>query len=275
MLRSDKLTNVVYGKTYNKKTGFLYCLSVGCGDATIIVTDTATFLVDCHNIGEFLHLLPQNKHLRGVFITHQHEDHYSGLNYLKENKYSIDHLIFSPYDRRYGDNSVTIDEWNEFNSLKDYFSRQGTKLHAPYRQSNFNKPWWDTNGVKFWIIGPISNVNHCHTRELHDASLVIKANLGTTRHCCFAGDASDTNLENIANNTINYCNDILHSSHHGSLNGASLEFIKKSNAQYTLVSTDSGVYKNVPHPTALRRYREYTKYDVRRTDVDNSWQWTF
>ena len=39
------------------------------------------------------------------------------LKYLKEHGYTVDYLIYSPYDRRYGDTSVTLDEWNEFNSL--------------------------------------------------------------------------------------------------------------------------------------------------------------
>jgi beta-lactamase superfamily II metal-dependent hydrolase len=254
--------------------GQLHYLAVGCADATVIITDNATFLIDCHNIGDYSHLLPSDKHLRGVFITHQHEDHYSGLNYLGEKDYSIDHLIYSPYQRRYRDNSVTIEEWNEFNSLRNHFAKKGTKLHAPCRQSSFDEPWWETNGVRFWIIGPASSSAEGETREIHDASLVVKSDLGK-RHCLFAGDASDTSLEYVAINTKNYCDDILHASHHGSLIGAHLDFIKECNAQYTLISTESGVYENIPHPTALLRYKEYTKYDVRRTDVDGSWKWTF
>ena len=114
--------------------GELHCLNVGCGDASVVITDTATFLVDCHNIGDFSQLLPTSKKLRGVFVTHQHEDHYSGLEYLKDNGYSIDYLIYSPYSRRRGDNSLTIEEWNEFNSLRDHFTKNGTDIYAPYRQ---------------------------------------------------------------------------------------------------------------------------------------------
>ena len=75
-------------------------------------------------------------------------------------------------------------------------------------------------------------------------------------------DASDTNLDYVADNTTNYCNDILHASHHGSINGAHLEFIKKANAQYTLISTKTGVYENSPHPTALKRYKDHTAKHV-------------
>lgn len=254
--------------------GFLHCLSVGCADASVIITGSNTFLVDCQNISEYNHLLPRSKTLRGVFITHQHRDHYSGLRYLMDEGYSIDHLIFSPYERRRGDDSVTLEEWNEFDSLKNYFSSEGTNLHAPYRQTEWEEPWWDCNETKFWIIGPHSNTGDSETRKIHDASLVIKATLGE-RACLFTGDASDNNLEYIADNTNNICNDILHASHHGSLEGAHLEFIRKCNAKYTLISTESGVYENVPHPTALRRYRDNTANDVRRTDIDGSWRWTF
>jgi beta-lactamase superfamily II metal-dependent hydrolase len=254
--------------------GELRCLNVGWGDATIIITDSATFLVDCHCIEDYSLLLPNNKHFRGVFITHQHKDHYSGLQFLKEKGYSIDYLIYSPYTRRYADTSVTLEEWNEFNSLKDYFQGEGTKLYTPYRQNDFKEPWWQTNGAKFEIIAPSSSIANADEREIHDASLVIKAILGD-RRCLFAGDASDKNLEYIANYTTNYCNDILHASHHGSLNGAHLEFIKKSNAKYTLISTKTGVYDNAPHPIALQRYENNTEYDVRRTDIDGSWKWIF
>jgi phosphoribosyl 1,2-cyclic phosphodiesterase len=94
--------------------GKLHCLDVGCADASVIRSANQTFLVDCHEIEGYAHLLPASKKLCGVFITHQHRDHYSGLGYLRENGYSVSYLIYSPYVRRYGDTSVTTDEWNEF-----------------------------------------------------------------------------------------------------------------------------------------------------------------
>jgi len=193
---------------------------------------------------------------------------------LKTNGYSIDYLFYSPYERRRDDNSVTIEEWNEFNNLKDYFNSQGTKLCSPFRQDSFEKPYWETNGVKFEILGPHKSIATSSTREIHDSSLVIWANLGE-RKCLFAGDASDTNLRKIADTTNNYCNDILHASHHGSLNGAELEFIKKANVKYTVISTKSGVYDNVPHSTALQRYKTYTENEVYRTDNNGTLEWSF
>lgn len=255
--------------------GEFHCLNVGCADASIIIGAANTFLVDCYNIGDHSALLPKSKKIRGVFITHQHRDHYLGLQYLKDNGYTIDFLIYSPYDRRRGDNSVTVEEWNEFNSLKDFFVAKGSETRTPYRQdNNFKKPWWDCGDVKFEIIGPHKDIATSDTREMHDASLVIKASMGE-RKCLFTGDASDTCLNKVAETTKNFCQDILHASHHGSINGADLDFIKKCNAKYTMISTASGAYENVPHSTALKRYKDNTEHRVYRTDVDGTCYWTF
>jgi beta-lactamase superfamily II metal-dependent hydrolase len=253
--------------------GSLHCLDVGCADASIIITDTATFLVDCHNIGDYDYLLPASKSLRGVFITHQHSDHYSGLAYLRDKGYTIDYLIYSPYERRYDDKSVTNDEWREFNGLREYFEKRGTESRQEFKQESFDRPYWAPIGLKFWILGPTKSTATSETRKLHDACLVIRADLGN-RTCTFTGDASDKNLGDVA--TIdNVCNDILHASHHASIEGANLAFVKKCNAKWTVISTATGKYENVPHAAALKRYKDHSSEGVWRTDTDGSCKWTF
>lgn len=252
--------------------GSLYHLSVGCADASIILSG-GCYLVDCHNIQDYRHLLPGSKRLAGVIITHQHYDHYSGLQFLRENGYSISYLIHSPYERRYGDNSVTSEEWNEFNNHREYFAQRGTKTYAPFRQESWDKPYWDSDGLQFWILGPLESTAQSDTRELHDACLVVKVHM-SARMCLFTGDASDKNVQDVA--TVSHiCDDILRASHHGSLDGADLDFVKKCNAQYTVISTESGVHENVPHPVALRRYQENTKGKAYRTDQDGTIRWDF
>jgi beta-lactamase superfamily II metal-dependent hydrolase len=209
-----------------------------------------------------------------VFVTHQHYDHFLGLRYLKNNGYSIDYLICSPYKRRYSDNSVEYDEWRTFQEFADYFVDRGTKIYRPYRQTDFGKPWWAPWGLKIWMLGPSKSIASSPTRELHDASLVFHIKMGS-RKCLFTGDASDTSLKWIAGHTKNPCGDILHASHHGSINGADLDFIKKCKASYTVISTKAGVHSNVPHPTALARYKNHTSDEVYRTDKDGTLRWTF
>lgn len=254
--------------------GRLTHLNVGCADCSVITTSANTYLIDTHGIESHAHLLPSSKRIRGVFITHQHYDHFDGLRFLKSGGYSIDFLIYSPYERRQNDPSVQYEEWREFQSLKDYFVGRGTETRNPLRQDDFAEAWWDAGEAKFWILGPSSAVAKSSTRELHDACLVVHAKVGS-RKCLFTGDASDTNLDDVAKRTTNMCGDILHASHHGSLAGASLEFIKKCEAEYTVVSTKSGVYQNVPHPTALSRYGQHTAKRVYRTDCDGTVTWDF
>lgn len=176
--------------------GEMHHLDVGCADASIIINDGATFLIDTHGIENHAQLLPKNRTLGGVFITHQHYDHFDGLRFLKEERYTISHLIYSPYERRYGDTSVEYDEWSEFAALKYHFVSQGTKTYTPYRQESWDKPFWQTNGLAFWIIGPNKAIACRDTRELHDACLVVLAKATSSgRKCLYAGDASDANLE--------------------------------------------------------------------------------
>jgi len=155
----------------------------------------------------------------------------------------------------------------------NYFEGRGTQTQTPYKQTSFEKAYWPTDGVAFWVLGPAQRTATSATRELHDACLIVKAHLGN-RACLFTGDASDTNLQDVATMS-NICNDILHASHHGSINGADLDFIKACNADYTVISTTEGAHENVPHPVALRRYADNTKIKVYRTDRDGSQRWDF
>ena len=43
--------------------GETYYLNVGFGDASVIISDSSTFLVDCHKIEDYTYLLPKNKPL--------------------------------------------------------------------------------------------------------------------------------------------------------------------------------------------------------------------
>lgn len=247
---------------------------VGCADCTVIQGASATYLIDCAGIEDHAGLLPSSMKLRGVFITHQHRDHFAGLNYLKDKGYSIDFLMYSPYERRYDDNSAPYDEWQEFNALRDHFIGKGTETRTPYRDADFDKPFWIAGDLVFRIFAPFEDLARSDTRELHDACLVVYVKAGTRRFLV-CGDASDASLNKLAHNTTNYCNDVLRCSHHGSINGADLDFVKKAAAEYTVISTASGVYNNVPHPTALKRYADNTTEKVYRTDVRGTIKWSY
>ena len=131
-----------------------------------------------------------------------------------------------------------------------------------------------------WILGPARHIARSYTRKLHDASLVIYAEL-KTRNCLFTGDASNKNLKYVAA-VIKYMGieiDILHASHHGSQYGANLKFVLACKASFTVVSTQSVGPANLPDPKAMELYRRNTRQGVYRTDtdadIDGSIKWTF
>lgn len=254
--------------------GDIHFCNVGCADCTVIRGASDTYLIDCSGIDKHSHLLPTSKHIRGVFISHQHRDHFNGLEYLLENKYRIDFLIYSPYQRREGDNSVEYDEWNEFEDLRQALALQGTQLRKPFRDDNVSNPYWKCGDVTFYILAPFHDIATSSTRELHDACLVVLAQAGQ-RKFLVCGDASDTSLNKLAHQTNNYCDDVLRCSHHGSINGADLDFIKKANAINTVISTAADVHPSVPDELALQRYRDNTKERVYRTDRGGTVSWNF
>lgn len=255
--------------------GNFRCLSVGCGDTSIIDDGKKFCMVDCYSPDDFKQYLPKDKIIHALFITHHHYDHFKGMDYLLKNKYTVNNIVYSPYERRYNDHSVARDEYNELKNYISDFKKKGAKTYSPFRQTSFDKPWWKINdNLKVWMIGPFKDIATSDTRELHDASLVFKFEMGK-RKCLFTGDASDKSLIKINNNTNHHCDDILHCSHHGSINGADLDFIKGCKAEYTVVSTKSGVHDNVPHQTALQRYRNNTEHEVYRTDVSGNLRFSF
>ena len=245
-----------------------YFLNVGCADCTIMKIGSKTVMVDCRkgNLdqgeADFLDYIPRNR-IDVLILTHAHYDHFTGIRELLDNQINVGEVWESNYERRHGDPNVEYDEWQEYNSL---VSKLKAKVYHPTKSTDI----FDTvGGATFQFYNPSRNINDREDRHIHDACLVFtvrKGNMSVT----FTGDASDWALERVTNSFYLKKKHILHASHHGSINGAYLEFIKAINPSYTIVSTKAGVYSNLPSNTALQRYKKYTRLAVRRTDVDGT-----
>lgn len=249
-------------------------INVGCADCTILEIGDDLVVIDCGyrrvgtGISKQMNIYHYLKHTIGktyidlLIISHPHHDHYLGMEELI-GKVTVAEFWGSPYQRRHGDNSLSVDEWNEYNDLKNRLV------------SDSNRRFTCTKGVRktlsgseFVVLGPRNDVNANETRECHDACLVIWVSTPANKFI-ICGDASDSELEQIRSDwNLTSCN-VLRASHHGSENGANLDFIKAVSPRDTIISTQSGIFSNVPSNTALQRYKNNSK-NVFRTDVDGT-----
>ncbi len=249
-------------------------LNVGCADCTIFEIGNDLVMIDCGyrrfsngvskptSIYNYLKNVIGKTYIDLLIISHPHHDHYLGMEELIGNV-TVSKFWGSPYKRRYSDNSLAYDEWKEYCDLKE-------KL-VPDNNRRFicTKGAKETfSGCTFTVLGPRDNINEDETRECHDACLVVWVS-SSANNFIICGDASDSQLDQIRTDwKLSGCT-VLRASHHGSINGANLEFIKVTSPRDTIISTESGIIDNVPHNTALQQYRDNSD-NVFRTDTDGT-----
>lgn len=249
-------------------------LNVGCADCTIFEMDDDLVVIDCGyrrtgngatkptDISEYLRRVIGRTYIDLLIISHPHHDHYLGMEDLAEN-FTVGTFWGSPYKRRRGDNSLALEDWDEYCELKQKLVPESTRRFSCSKNSTMT-----LSGCTFRVLGPRKDVNSNETRECHDACLVVWV-ATPANSFIICGDASDSELDQITVDwKLSACT-VLRASHHGSINGANLEFVKAASPGDTIISTKSGVFENVPSDTALQRYdRHSTK--VFRTDIDGT-----
>lgn len=250
-------------------------LNVGCADCTIFEIGNDVVVVDCGyrqfsngvskptSICEYLKTVIGKTYIDLLIISHPHHDHYLGMEELI-GKVTVAEFWGSPYERRYGDNSLENEEWKEYCNLKENLVPEANKRFTCTKNARKT-----LSGCEFVVLGPRKDVNSSDTRECHDACLVIWVS-SPANNFIICGDASDSQLDQIRTDwKLSDCT-VLRASHHGSINnGANLEFIEAVSARDTIISTKSGDFDNVPSDTALQRYRRYST-NVFRTDIDGT-----
>lgn len=249
-------------------------LNVGCADCTIFEMDNDLVLIDCGyrrfgkglskptNIATYINNVIGKSYIDLLIITHPHHDHYSGIEDLLD-IFTVAKLWGSPYKRRYDDNSLSLDEWNEYCQLKEKLIPDSEKRFTCTKNARIS-----FSGCEFVVLGPRCNVNDNDTRECHDASLIIWVATPANKFL-ICGDASDSELDQVRVDwKLSECN-VLRASHHGSENGANLEFLKAVSPRDTIISTQSGIIENLPSDSALQRYKNNSE-KVFRTDVSGT-----
>ena len=215
----------------------VHYLDVGQGDSIFIeLPNNETMLIDAaesyqsENIINYLKNLNYQK-IDYVIGTHPHTDHVGGLkdiiNTFEIGKIYMPKVVSTT--KTYENLLMTIKEKN----LKINTAKAGTSII-------------DTDALKINILAP----NNSTYTELNNYSAVTKITYGTTKFL-FMGDA-----EKLSENEIkeNVSADVIKIGHHGSNTSSSIDFIKKVNAKYGIISVGLNNKYNLPKEETITNW---------------------
>lgn len=215
----------------------VHYLDVGQGDSIFIeLPNNETMLIDAaesyqsENIINYLKNLNYQK-IDYVIGTHPHTDHIGGLKDII-NTFEIE-KIYMP---------KVVSTTKTYESLLMAIKNKNLKINTAKAGTSII----DTDALKINILAP----NNSTYTELNNYSVVTKITYGTTKFL-FMGDA-----EKLSENEIkeNVSADVIKIGHHGSNTSSSIDFIKKVNAKYGIISVGLNNKYNLPKEETITNW---------------------
>ena len=215
----------------------VHYLDVGQGDSIFVeLPNNETMLIDAaesyqsENIINYLKNLNYQK-IDYVIGTHPHTDHIGGLKNII-NTFEIG-KIYMP---------KVVSTTKTYESLLMAIKDKNLKINTAKAGTSII----DTDTLKINILAP----NNSTYTELNNYSAVTKITYGTTKFL-FMGDA-----EKLSENEIkeNVTADVIKIGHHGSNTSSSIDFIKKVNAKYGIISVGLNNKYNLPKEETITNW---------------------
>ena len=215
----------------------LHFIDAGQSDATLIVTDTGTMLIDAGSrsagpaVAEYIRNLGVRK-ITYVIATHPHEDHIGGM-YLILNEFEIG-MILMP--------EVSHDT-RTFESMLDAIENHNIPVRAPKAGSVIA-----LGDARFTVIGPNSD----HYSNLNNWSLSLRMAFGETSFI-FTGDAEQLAEIEIIEAGHYLRSDVLHVGHHGSSTSTTQVFLDAVAPSIAVIPVGEGNRYGHPHEEVMGR----------------------
>lgn len=215
----------------------VHYLDVGQGDSIFVeLPNNETMLIDAaesyqsENIINYLKNLNYQK-IDYVIGTHPHTDHIGGLKDII-NTFEIG-KIYMP---------KVVSTTKTYESLLMAIKDKNLKINTAKAGTSII----DTDALKINILAPNSETY----TELNNYSVVTKITYGTTKFL-FMGDS-----EKLIENEIkeNVTADVIKIGHHGSNTSSSIDFIKKVNAKYGIISVGLNNKYNLPKEETITNW---------------------
>ena len=215
----------------------VHYLDVGQGDSIFIeLPNNETMLIDAAESYQSDKIINYLKNLNYqkidyVIGTHPHTDHIGGLKNII-NTFEIG-KIYMP---------KVVSTTKTYESLLMAIKEKNLKINTAKAGTTII----DTDTLKINILAPNSETY----TELNNYSVVTKITYGTTKFL-FMGDA-----EKLSENEIkeNVTADVIKIGHHGSNTSSSINFIKKVNAKYGIISVGLNNKYNLPKEETITNW---------------------
>lgn len=250
--------------------GIVY-LNAGQGDATIVrLPNGKIMVIDCNtdespeNVVDYLKKAGIKK-IDYLVITHPHADHMSGTKEIADN-FEVGEVWTTDYIRHKNEESP-----ESYEKYKEAYimglrkmEREGTNIKTPTAR---NDPIVKDGKLEARILAPSSRVQE-DNEDIHEESLALQIKFGKTSFV-FTGDTTNEQQSRISKYYPIKDTTIWHASHHGSINGANEDVMRKARPQYTIIPVGEGNLHQHPHDDAMKIYEGTTQKKVYRTDKGN------
>lgn len=231
--------NLLYtGQSTNLNNKLLVSfLDVGQGDSILIESPSKNYyLIDGGPDKKVLEELgrelpPTKKELTGVFLTHPHQDHLSGLNYVLES-FNVKNVYLTG----------AIHTTPDYLEFLDLISESKISTHKFLDKSKITD-----DELSIQSLWPPEDIQY---KDLNQTSMVILITYKNNK-VILMGDLPEEEqekmVEKVPENT-----DIIKISHHGSKYGLSNSLLKRLNPKYAVISVGKNSFGH-PAPSTITR----------------------
>lgn len=241
-------------KSEDVKAGSMevHFMDVGQGDATLIVCDGHSMLIDAgdYTKGTAIqnYLKKQKiKKLDYLIFTHPDADHIGGAPVIIT-KFDIDRVFLSNFEK---DNKT-------YQKMIQALDNKHLKYTTPKIGTQYS-----LGSAKITILAPNGSYDNPN-----DASVALTVEHGENRFL-FTGDAEEAAEKDIMANGIDISADAYKAGHHGSRTSTSKEFFEAVDPAYAVISCGEENSYGHPHAETLNTFR-MNGVDVYRTDEEGT-----
>lgn len=225
----------------------VHFFDVGQGDGALIETpDDKQILIDggpdkriLSKLGNVL--LPWDRHIDLLILTHPHADHLDGLLEVLK-RYDVGAVVESSVLHSLPEYS----EWHRLIQNKNiplYHPRAGQRIQLAEK-------------LFFDVLTPEKNFENTAPKNIHDAMIVGRLSYGADS-ILFMGDAEKKIEYSILAKTPGIRSTVLKVGHHGSKTSTSELFLQAASAQFAVISVGGKNRYGHPHQEVISRLQEH------------------